>query len=70
MAFRFRRADRLTRRADFVRALRRGAAVREGELLVHAAWNGLDRMRLGLRVPRAYGNAAARNRAKRVRRGR
>lgn len=66
MALTFRRADRLTRRSQFERCLRQGAAGRDGALLVRAARNELGRMRLGFRVPRSYGDAVERNRARRV----
>lgn len=63
--FRFGRSRRLTKAAEFQRALQRRATASDSTLLVFAFPNGLDTPRLGLSVSRKAGIAVVRNRWKR-----
>lgn len=58
------RACRLSRDADFARALR-GVRVSSGKLTLRVAQNGTELTRFGLRVGRVVGSAVQRNRVKR-----
>ncbi len=64
--FRFGRALRLTRRADFERAMKEGRRSVDATLTVWIFPNGLQHPRLGLVVGRKHGDAVRRNRLKRV----
>jgi ribonuclease P protein component len=62
----FSRDERIKRTADFDRAFRQGTRARGKLVSVAHCPNGLDRARLGVALPRGWGKAAARNRAKRL----
>ena len=59
-------SDRVRKGSDFSRALSRGNSRRDAWLKVAACPNGLPHPRLGLAVSRRVGNAARRNRVKRL----
>ena len=61
-----KRSQRITRRADLLRAVRRGRKVTDGPLRVHVLANSAGHRRLGVMVTRRHGCAARRNRFKRL----
>ena len=67
---RFRWDERLHRKGDFRRVFRQGRRVRVAGLTMwvcrQTGENTHRRPRLGLAIPKAYGNAVARNRLKRL----
>jgi ribonuclease P protein component len=63
--YRFRPADRLLRRSDFLRVYDQGRRVHQRTFLLFYLMGQTDRHRLGLTVPRKLGNAVHRNRVKR-----
>lgn len=63
---RFRRPMRIRRQLDFDRIYAGNAYAADRVLVVRGATNEVGHSRLGLSVPRAAGNAVARNRWKRL----
>jgi ribonuclease P protein component len=63
---RFRMEYHIRRNADFQRAYRRRATAADDRLLIFGCPNDLPYPRLGLSVSRKFGNAAMRNRWKRL----
>jgi ribonuclease P protein component len=67
---RFRWDERLHQKQDFKRVFKRGRRFSAGGLTIWIFERGKDegppKPRLGLAVPKAYGNAVARNRLKRL----
>jgi ribonuclease P protein component len=63
---RFRRADRLRRRADFDRVFANNAFAADNTLVIRACKNGLTCSRLGISISRKFGNAVTRNLWKRL----
>jgi len=61
-----KRSGRVTRRADFIRAIRRGRSLTHGPLRLHVRANSLGRRRFGVMVARRHGCAVRRNRIKRL----
>ena len=66
MAQTFRKADRITRRKDFNRVLRRGRCSSNGLLKLFLLPNELGRSRLGVLVGARHGRAVRRNRVRRL----
>ncbi len=64
--FRFHRALRIRRQADFDRVYQRNVYAADQVLVVQGCPNGLSICRLGLSVSRRVGNAVVRNRWKRL----
>lgn len=62
----FPRRNRILRRADFNRAMKKGRKAHTWNLILFAADNGTGEPRLGLAIGRKVGNAAVRNRWKRL----
>jgi ribonuclease P protein component len=62
----FPSGDRVRKGSDFSRILSRGNSRRDAWIKVAACPNGLPHPRLGLAVSRRVGNAARRNRVKRL----
>jgi ribonuclease P protein component len=62
----FPRRCRLSRDADFQRALRQGCRKPRGPLTFHIHPNDLKHCRLGLSIGRRFGSAVARHRLKRL----
>jgi ribonuclease P protein component len=62
---RLRKAERLLKRPEFLRAQRRAGKFVTRHLVVYASRGGQPWTRLGLTVSRKVGNAAERNRVKR-----
>ncbi|MBN1490772.1 MAG: ribonuclease P protein component, partial [Phycisphaerae bacterium] len=63
---RFGRERRLKHRRDFERVFRCRCTTADTRLIVHAARNAGEPMRIGIAVGRGYGNAVRRNRFKRL----
>ena len=67
---RFRWDERLHKKSDFKRVFQQGRRFSASGLTMwmcrHSGEEALQRPRLGLAVPKAYGNAVARNRIKRL----
>lgn len=63
---RFRREQRLLRRADFERVFEQGRRVYARGLVLHWMESPAGRARLGLVTSRRFGNAVRRNRARRL----
>ena len=63
---RFRRAERLTRRAQFLATQRRGKRQSGRRLVIYARRNDLAYSRLGVTVSKKVGNSPTRNRWKRL----
>lgn len=65
---RFRWADRLHQRQEFRRAIRQGQRFSASGLILWVYREPVDARgpRLGLAIPRTYGNAVSRNRLKRL----
>jgi ribonuclease P protein component len=63
--FRFSKASRLLKSADFDRVFQRRRSQSDGVLTIYGCENGLAAPRLGLVVSRKCGDAAVRNRWKR-----
>ena len=61
-----KRSERITRRADLMRAVRRGRSMIDGRLRLHVLANSAGRRRLGVMVSRRHGPANRRNRLKRL----
>ena len=66
MDLRFRKAERLTRKADIDACYRSGRRVNGRILRLHARPNDLPVARLAISVPSRLGNAVKRNRWKRM----
>jgi ribonuclease P protein component len=64
--FLFPRKNRLTNKSDFTSLYATGLKKTVGPLLFHRQQNVLGYSRLGLSVPKRVGNAAQRNRIKRL----
>jgi ribonuclease P protein component len=62
----FPRRFRIRKRAEFDRTFRKGSVATDACLVIHAIPNGRSYSRLGLSVSTKTGNAAVRNRWKRV----
>lgn len=62
----FARKQRLTKKSEFASMYASGAMRTVGPLLIHRKENSLGYSRLGLSIPKRVGNAAARNRMKRM----
>ncbi len=65
-SFRFRKHEHLRRPADFRRVYERRRSNGDALLIVYACENHLPHLRLGLSVSRKMGNAARRNRLRRL----
>jgi ribonuclease P protein component len=65
---RFRPAERLRHRADFTKVFKEGRRISSGGLTLWILKDLSERQhsRLGLAIPKAYGNAVHRNRIKRL----
>jgi ribonuclease P protein component len=63
---RFRPAERIRRRAEYVAIYDRGRRVPGRLMTIFLLDNGLSRPRLGIAATRKYGSAVQRNRAKRL----
>jgi ribonuclease P protein component len=64
--FFFTKADRILKRSDFIQIARRGRKSQNQHFIAKYSLNALGRPRLGITVTRKVGNAAARNRIKRL----
>jgi len=64
--FRFRREERLKKRADIQGVFRRGKSVASRGAKLFFLANGLSRCRIAFTFSRKFGNAVARNRARRL----
>jgi ribonuclease P protein component len=64
--FRFQRRQRLTRQRDFERVFARKCSAADRHMVVYVDANDLSWTRLGIKPGRQLGNAATRNRIKRV----
>jgi ribonuclease P protein component len=62
----FPQSRRMKTPAEFDRCYKRKRSASDGVLVVYACENGLDHPRLGCSVSKKVGNAAARNRYKRL----
>lgn len=62
----FPRSRRIKSQLDFVQITRRGTRLTRGPLIFNAAICGTGTPRLGIRISRRCGNAAVRNRVKRL----
>jgi ribonuclease P protein component len=62
----FTKGDRLLKRSDFVQLAQRGKRLQNRYFIAIASQNNFQRCRLGITVTRKVGNAATRNRIKRV----
>lgn len=61
-----RKADRITRRKDFARVLRRGWSTSDGLLRLYLLANESGRSRLGVLVSARHGSAVRRSRIRRL----
>lgn len=66
MRFFFTKADRVLKQAEYLRLSRHGKKIQNKHFVAVFAPGRFQRTRLGLTVTRKVGNAAARNRVKRV----
>jgi ribonuclease P protein component len=64
--FFFTKADRILKRQDFIRLAQRGHKTQNQHFIAKFYQNDLKRPRLGITVTRKVGNAATRNRIKRL----
>ena len=62
----FTKNDRLLKRADFLRLSKSGKKVQNRQFIAYICKNECGRCRIGLTVTRKVGNAAKRNRIKRL----
>lgn len=62
----FGRSQRIKSQLDFVSLTRKGFKLVRGPLIFNAARSTLPRTRIGVRISRRCGNAAIRNRVKRM----
>lgn len=65
-AYRFTKADKLLRRAEFVSLSQFGNKIQNRYFLAFIAKGKSDRSRLGITITKKVGHAAARNRIKRI----
>ena len=66
MGIRFRRCERIRRRADFQQVYEHGVRIRSRYVTLFVLANKLDVGRLGIAATRKLGGAVERNRAKRL----
>jgi len=62
----FKKGDRLLQRSDFIRLSKDGKRFKNQHFIAYVHRNQLNRCRLGITVTRKVGNAAKRNRIKRL----
>ena len=60
------REERIRKRNDFDRVFREGRRISEGQVFARCTTNSLPFTRVGVAVPTRFGNAAKRNRARRL----